>query len=187
MRILVTTIPFSGMKIDAPIAKDSLNARLQEGSDGGAVAFTADPLVDITLTRTHGGVLVKGVVTAACLQDCSTCGDNVPHEVLSKIDWLLQTSSDRAGLDDDLNDPGVIVYEGDHINLEEYLQEALILNLSPFWHAPRDNQDRCTFCNRECPARASWSSADVKETASINSGSSFGSLLKGVLGEKKRR
>ena len=70
MRILVTTIPFSGMKIDAPIAKDPLNARLQEGSGDGAVTFTEDPMVDITLTRTHVGVMVKGVVTGTCLQGC---------------------------------------------------------------------------------------------------------------------
>ncbi len=186
MRILVTTIPFSGMKIDAPIAKDPLNVRLQEGSEEGAVTFTEDPMVDITLTRTHGGVMVKGVVTGTCRQGCSTCGDNVPHGVISTVDWLLQTSSDRAGLDDDLDDPGVIVYEGDHINLEDHLQEALILNLSPFWHPPRDTQDRCTLCKRQCSAKA-WSSGEPKESTASDSRPSLGSLLKGALAEKKKR
>ncbi len=185
MRILVTTIPFSGMKIDAPIPKDALNCRLQEGATGEPVTFTEDPLVDITLTRTHGGVMVKGIVTGACTQGCSTCGDTVPHEVLAPIDWLLQTSSDRAGLDDELDDPGVIVYEGDHINLEEHLQEALILTLSPFWHPPRDSQDRCTFCKRPCSGRQ-WSSGQAAEAPAQKASSSFGTLLKGALGSKKK-
>ena len=183
MRILVTTIPFSGMKIDAPIAKDPLNIRLSEGSQGEPVAFTDDPLVDITLTRTHGGVIVKGVISGTCRQGCSTCGDTVPHEVVSPIAWILQTSSDRAGSDDDLDDPGVIVYEGEHIDLEEQLQEALILSLSPFWHPPRDSQDRCTVCKRDCSTRA-WKSGAQDQPASGTS--SLGDLLKGALGGKKR-
>lgn len=185
MRILVTTIPFSGMKIDAPIPKDPLNARLAEGAQGEPVTFTSDPLVDITLTRTHGGVIVKGVVTGACMQGCSTCGDTVPHEIVSTIDWLLQTASDRAGMDDELDDPGVIVYDGDHIDLEDHVQEALILNLSPFWHPPRDKDDRCTVCKRQCSARA-WSSGERATAPSQNTGSSFGTLLKGALGNKKK-
>lgn len=183
MRILVTTIPFSGMKIDAPIPKEPLNIRLSEGSQGEPVVFTDDPLVDITLTRTHGGVLVKGVISGTCQQGCSTCGDTVPNEVTSSIDWILQTMSDRAGSDDDLDDPGVIVYEGEHIDLEEHLQEALILNLSPFWHPPRDAQDRCSVCKRDCSER-SWRSSESESAPS--SSASFGALLKGALGNKKK-
>ena len=185
MRILVTTIPFSGMKIDAPIAKDPLNMRLQEGSQGEPVAFLEAPLADITLTRTHGGVLVKGVISGTCSQGCSTCGDLVQHEVISSIDWILQTSSDRAGSDDQLDDPGVIVYEGEHIDLEEHLQEALILNLSPFWHPPRDAQGRCSICKRDCSGRT-WSSTGGSDAQSSNPDSAFGSLLRGALGAKKR-
>ena len=185
MRILVTTIPFSGMKIDAPIAKGPLNTRLQEGSQGEPVVFLEDPLADITLTRTHGGVLVKGVISGTCRQGCSTCGDVVPHEVLSSIDWILQTGSDRAGMDDDLDDPGVIVYEGEHIDLEEHLQEALILNLSPFWHPPRDKNDRCTVCTRDCSERA-WRTGQDEQVSTKTGGTNLGSLLKGAIGAKKR-
>lgn len=187
MRILVTTIPFSGMKIDAPIPKDPLNVRLQEGSQGETLAFTDDPIADITLTRTHGGVLVKGVISGTCRQGCSTCGDPVAHEVLAPIDWILQTTSDRAGSDDDLDDPGVIVYEGEHLDLEEHLQEALILTLSPFWHPARDAQDRCSVCKRDCSGR-SWRSGNVSGPAEKPpGGASFGDLLKGALGGTKRK
>ena len=173
------------MKIDAPISQEALNARLREGSSENGITFEDSPLADLTLTRTHGGVLVKGIISGTCKQDCATCGDAVSHEACAQIDWVLQTASDRAAPDDELDDPGVIVYEGDHVELEEHLQEALILSLSPFWHPPRDKQDRCTVCKRDCSARA-WRSggdeAPKSETANESGkASTFGALLKGAL------
>jgi hypothetical protein len=159
MRILVTTIPFTGMKIDAPISQRALNDRLNEGSAKNYITFEAAPLVDITLTRTYGGVLVKGIVSGLCKQDCGSCGELVPHQVTANIDWVLQGQSDRAAPDDLQEDTGVIAYSGDHVDLEEYLQEALILALSPYWHPPRDPQDVCSVCRRDC-SRRSWRMAD---------------------------
>ena len=182
MKILVTTIPFSGMKIDAPISKTALNARLKEGSTQSLVVFEEDPMVDITLSRTHGGVIVKGIVSGRCKQDCSWCSELISHEATARIDWILQTESDRAAPDDAIEDPGVIVYEGEHVDLEEPIQEAIILSLSPFWHPPRDAHDRCTHCNRDCSVH-SWGSDSKSEESAVETAktSSFGSLLKGAL------
>jgi hypothetical protein len=77
MRILVTTIPYSGMKIDAPISLESLNSRLSEGSTDNNIIFTEPPMADLTLTRTQGGVIVKGIVAGICKQDCGTCAEPV--------------------------------------------------------------------------------------------------------------
>ncbi len=187
MRILVTTIPFSGMKIDAPISKEDLNSRLQEGSHEDPVVFDEAPMADLTLTRTHGGVMVKGIISGRCRQGCATCGDVVPHEALAQIDWLLQTTSDQAADDDEMDDPGVIFYEGDHVDLEDHLQEALILSLSPFWHPPRDSSDRCTFCKRDCSARSWQAGAGPTQSPEASfAKSSFGSLLRGALNKGKR-
>jgi uncharacterized metal-binding protein YceD (DUF177 family) len=177
MRICTTTIPFSGMSIEGFVPLEALNARLKEGSEGQEIAFEAAPKVVITLTRTLGGIMVKGSVAGTCKQDCSTCADPVNHELDIPIDWILQTSSDRAGPDDELDDPGVITYEGDNVDLEEHLQEALILQLSPFWHPPRDTRDRCTVCTRDCSVSA-WQS---KGAANSEKKQSLGDLLKGAL------
>jgi uncharacterized metal-binding protein YceD (DUF177 family) len=187
MRILVTTIPFSGMKIDAPISKEALNSRLQEGSHEDSVVFEEAPIADLTLTRTHGGVMIKGIISGRCRQGCATCGDVVPHQAMARIDWLLQTTSDQAAPDDEMDDPGVIFYEGEHVDLEDHLQEALILNLSPFWHPARDSSDRCCLCKRDCSAR-SWQATPGPSQSpdSSNGKSSFGSLLRGALSKGKR-
>ena len=180
MRVCTTTIPFSGMKIEASLPLEALNARLAEGSEKQEISFEVPPLVDLTLTRTHGGILVKGIVSGQCKQECATCADPVSHEIVASIDWILQTSSDRAGPDDEIDDPGVIVYEGEHVELEEPLQEALILNINPFWHPPRDEQDRCSVCQRDCSSKV-WGGEEKAEKSS-----SFGSLLQGALrGAKK--
>jgi uncharacterized metal-binding protein YceD (DUF177 family) len=187
MRILVTTIPFSGMKIEAPISMEAINSRLQEGSHEDSVVFDEPPMADLTLTRTHGGVMVKGIISGRCRQGCATCGDIVPHEAVARIDWLLQTTSDQAAPDDEIDDPGVIFYEGEHVDLEEPLQEALILNLSPFWHPPRDMSDRCSICKRDCSARTWGTEAGRTQTQEDGPGkSSFGSLLRGALSKGKR-
>lgn len=188
MKILVTTIPFSGMKIDAPISKEALNVRLREGSKENMIVFESDPLVDITLTRTHGGVIVKGIASGMCKQDCSSCGDLVPHETVARIDWILQSSQDRAAPDDEIDDPGVIVYEGEHVDLEEPIQEALILSLSPFWHPPRDPQDRCLFCKRDCSTHRWGTQEELSPSTTTDSGSSssFGSMLKGAIKSQRK-
>jgi uncharacterized metal-binding protein YceD (DUF177 family) len=190
VKILVTTIPYTGMKIDAPISMEALNNRLREGSDDNAITFEEAPMADLTLTRTHGGVIVKGIVSGRCKQDCSSCGDLVDHEASASIDWILQGDADRAASDDDLDDPGVIVYQGDHVDLEEPLQEALILSLSPFWHPPRDSKERCIMCKRDC-SRKMWRAAD--ESGSSESadkptkGANLGALIKGAMKEKDRK
>jgi len=171
------------MKIDAHIPKDALNVRLREGARDNLVEFEEDPFVDITLQRTHGGVIIKGIASGKCKQDCSSCGDLVPHETVAQIDWVLQNASDRAAPDDEIDDPAVIFYEGEHVDLEEPIQEALILSLSPFWHPPRDKSERCTYCKRDCSER-SWKTQDASsgdKSEGPTTTSTFGSLLKGAI------
>lgn len=180
MRITVATIPFSGMKIDAPIDLDELNNRLKAGESGPTMAFEAAPMADLTLTRTHGGILVKGLIAGMCKQECSTCADPVSHEVSAYIDWVLQTASDRAAPNDEIEDPGVIVYQGEHVDLEEPLQEALILSLSPFWHPERDEHERCVICNKDCSKR-SWQAGAAEEERP----NSFGALFKSAISKKR--
>jgi uncharacterized metal-binding protein YceD (DUF177 family) len=137
---------------------------------------------------TTDGVMAKGIISGECRQKCSTCSDSVPHEIVATIDWLLQTDSDRAAPNDELDDPGVIVYQGEHVELEDHLQEALILQISPFWHPPRDERERCSVCARDC-SRHSWRASESESAPPVRAsgkGSSFGSLLQGALAKGKK-
>jgi uncharacterized metal-binding protein YceD (DUF177 family) len=150
MRILVTTIPFSGTEISSTISRDALNVRMKSGSHGSVIEFIKDPIVSLRLTRTHGGVLVTGTISSVCDQDCARCADLKAHTVSAKLDWVLQTDSDRAGPNDAIDDPGVIFYSGEHVDLEEHLQEALILALSPFWKPALTSAGTCSACDKNC-------------------------------------
>jgi hypothetical protein len=64
------------------------------------------------------------------------------------------------------------------------------LSLSPFWHPPRDQQDRCSFCKRDCSKRF-WkageeNNSDVNSTKS-KSNSTLGTLLEGALSKGSKR
>lgn len=132
------------------------------------------------LTRTHGGVLAKGTVTSPCNQDCASCGDIKPHTVKATLEWVLQTESDRAAPDDTIEDPGVLFYSGEHIELEEHLQEALILSLSPFWKPPQDENGACSGCQKHCLAATVYSDRETQasdEQPNTSNATSLGVLL----------
>jgi hypothetical protein len=182
MKIRVSTVPSSGMKIDAPIPLEPLNLRLNEGSRAADIVFTAAPNADLTVTKTLGGAEVKGIVSAPCQRLCATCAENVPNEVIAEVSWFLQNTDETVieGMDG-IDDPGVLTYTGDHIDLEDALQEALILQLTPFWHPERDEQQRCTGCKRVC-GEAKWSSSET-ETPSKRT---LGALLESAQAKKRK-
>jgi uncharacterized metal-binding protein YceD (DUF177 family) len=178
MRVFVSTIPFSGITLEVTLSQEAINARLAEGVTFRDISFVSEPQGSITLTRTHGGILVKGAVSGKIRQNCSTCADPVEHLVEADFDWVLQTSSDAAAAGDTIEDPGVVFYEGEHVDLEEPIQEALLLNISPFWHPPRDQEEKCTFCARQCGA-ITWTAGSEEKSNSL------GALLQGALRAKR--
>ena len=185
MKIRVSTIPSSGMKVDAPIPLEPLNLRLNEGSRAADIVFTEAPNADLTLTKTLGGAEVKGFISAPCKRVCSTCADNVPDEVVAEVSWFLQNTDETVieGMDGlgEIDDPGVLTYTGDHIDLEDALQEALILQLTPFWHPERDEQQRCLGCKKVCSDRQ-WSSSEAEAPTKRT----LGALLQSAQAKKKK-
>lgn len=186
MKVRVSTIPHSGMKIDAPIPLEPLNSRLSEGSRESDVVFTEAPNADLTLSRSHGGAEVKGIISAPCTRMCSTCAETVHDEIQADIFWVLQSEEDSTlGPIEEMEAAGVMPYSGDHVELEEPLQEALILQLTPFWHPPRDCHGRCTTCNKECTA-TEWTAVETSAETPSKTSRSLGDLIKGAA-EKGRK
>ena len=172
MKVRISTIPYEGMAIDSNLPLEPLNARVSQGDSAG-ILFTEAPAIHLKLHRTHTGAEVKGTVSSKIKQPCSACDLEITREISVPISWILQPASPDIS-DDDV---GLLVYEGDHIDLEEPLQEALILTLSPFWHPPRRADRSCTQCDRVC-SEVAWS--DDKEGKKSGS---LGELLKGAVGK----
>lgn len=191
MKVRVSTIPHSGMKIDAPIPLDPLNSRLSEGSRESDVVFTEAPNADLTLSKSHGGAEVKGIISAPCTRMCSTCGETVPDEVRADIFWVLQSEEDSTlGPIEEMEAAGVMPYSGDHFELEDPLQEALILELTPFWHPDRDCNGKCTLCAKECSS-TSWTASeqatDARTPDSTSGRRSLGDLLKNAAEKRDKK
>lgn len=148
MKIRISDISEQGLHIVDTLPVDALNARMNEGSNND-IFFPKPPTVDITVRRTVRGAHVRGTVQSAFKQGCSRCDQRVARALATEIDIMLEPKSKRSDADSFSDDQvGVVYYENDAIDLEDLLQETIILDLSPFWHPPFNEQDRCTECGK---------------------------------------
>lgn len=153
MKVRISTIPAPGIKISEKIPLQALNARMNEGRNND-IFFTQAPQTDILVTKTASGAQVKGKVKAKYNQPCSLCLEVIERPLEVSLDYILEPKSETESqpslpfdrkYEDDI---GITYYEGDQVELEDLIQEALILALSPFWHPPLDKKDNCTRCGK---------------------------------------
>ena len=146
MKIRISTIAPQGLKVKDKLPLDALNARMQEGS-GNNILFTAAPEVELTMFRTGNGAESKGTIKTAYRQPCSRCMDEIERTVELPANFLLapRPADKDESYEDDV---GISYYEGDHVDLEDLIQETLILSLDQFWHPPVDESGCCQHCHR---------------------------------------
>lgn len=165
MLVRITDLPLKGLKINDHLSLEKLNERVAEGRDT-SIAFTIPPVVDLTLFPSHGGATSSGKVTTKYTQECSTCLDPIERELELEAKFIFKPRTSES----DADDIGVWYFDGDEINLEEVIQEALILSLQLYWHPPRDAQERCSVCGK----RVEFENGQAKK----KSGTSLAELLK---------
>lgn len=159
MKIRISTIPAQGLKIKDIIPLEPLNARMNEGRHND-IFFVAPPQVEITVAKTVTGAEIKGRIKTRYKQPCSLCLDVLERELETEINLIAEPKllKNKAAhtppwADKCEDDIGIAYYEGDHIDLEDLIQESIILALSPFWHPACDENNRCTLCGRNLSAQ----------------------------------
>ncbi|MCB0311617.1 MAG: DUF177 domain-containing protein, partial [Bdellovibrionales bacterium] len=137
------------MRIEDTISLEALNSRVKEGPDGeGAdIEFTARPKVSLIAERKPQGAEIKGTIATRVRQSCARCLEPVERDLVATLSYYLQHSSRSSDALEVAHDIGVIFFEGDHVDLEDVLQEALILQLSPFWRPSLEKNGDCSYCN----------------------------------------
>jgi uncharacterized metal-binding protein YceD (DUF177 family) len=147
MKIRISTIPPRGITINQDLPLPALQARLAEGTPCGIQIGTA-PRVAITVFRLGNGGEVRGSLTASYLQECGRCLEPKPRTMDTSIAYILKPSDDEEECigEDDI---GIAYYQGDHVDLEPLLQEAFLLQLTPFWSPDIDDNERCMLCHKE--------------------------------------
>lgn len=141
MKIRITDISTNGLHIQDKLSLKKLNDRMNEGSENDII-FTADPQIDLHVTKTLSGGELKGRVTSMVKQPCSRCLEEVEREVTVPISFALKERPPTVNDEEAkfLDDIGVLYYTGDSIEVEEILEEALILSLSPYWAPEHDSK-----------------------------------------------
>lgn len=166
MRIRITDIPPSGLKVNDHLPLEALNARVH--SD---MSFTVTPKVDLMVHKTIGGAEVKGSIETSLRQACGRCAD--PRELPMKLPVFFtlihKERKEGEGPVEENDDIGVFFFEGEHFELEPPLQELLILQINPFWSPPLDTGGRCTLCREQCH--------HIDQPAKGGGGTSLGELL----------
>ena len=174
MKVRISTISPNGLAVKDSLPLDALNTRMNEGRKND-IEFTEAPRVDLIVHKTGGGAEVKGVVSTKYRQPCSYCLEQIDQPLELPLNFFLAPKPAVEELESDSaseqfqDDVGIYYYEGDHIDLEDPIQEILILQLSRYWHPPVDEAGCCMRCER--PVRTGES---AEKSPTIN----LGDLLK---------
>jgi uncharacterized metal-binding protein YceD (DUF177 family) len=154
MKIRISDIPSIGLNINETIPLRPLNERLSQGSDK-SIQFLEDPRVQLLLERNTTGATASGSVSSRYIQPCSRCAQELPRDIELRLDFVLSerpghpTHGREATPEEELiDDIGIIYYENDQVDLEDFIQESLILALSLYWHPPEDKKGNCEVCGK---------------------------------------
>ncbi|MCB0332844.1 MAG: DUF177 domain-containing protein [Bdellovibrionales bacterium] len=142
LQVRLSDIPVEGIIINDTIPLETLNARMNEGP-GNDVQFLAPPTVSLTISPRKGSAELSGTVTATYRQNCPRCLEVIDHPISQELNIILKAKELRPGTDRKLSaeewddDIGIIYFDGEHIDLEDIVQETLILAIDPLG-APHD-------------------------------------------------
>jgi len=150
MKIRLSDIPTAGLSVTDTIPAEGLNERLSTGSNHGLV-FTQGLDVSLTVFKSPNGAETKGKVTSRYRQPCARCADGIERELELPTNYILQQRPDELrGIDSEEyeDDIGITFYDGEHIDLEDLIQESIILSLSIYWHPEEDEEGKCLHCHK---------------------------------------
>jgi uncharacterized protein len=120
------------------------------GIDVLAVPEASDLELDLRLEAVMEGVLVSGTARARLVGECVRCLDPVEQELVTDLQELFAyPGGDRAEEGSDADAPDLLEMEGDLLDLEPVVRDAVVLEL-PFQPLCRED---CPGLCTECGAR----------------------------------
>jgi uncharacterized metal-binding protein YceD (DUF177 family) len=176
MRIKLSTLPKGGTLINDTLNKNDLNDQMN-ASFQNDVRFISDVGFSLQLTPRAFGAEGKGSIEASFEQQCARCQEYRCREKKVDLSFIAQARPNPDAIEDDLN---LVYCDDDQINIGEYCQEMLIINIETFWSPPRkDNENTCSLCGL-CP---DWDIEDASEKHTQN----LKGLLDSALNKKSKK
>lgn len=175
MKIRLTDIPAAGLPIAEVIPPQALNERLSSGSSHG-FEFLQGLDVSLTVYKSANGAETKGRVISRYRQPCARCAEGVERDIELPTNFILQQRPEELeGVDSEEYEDGIGItfYDGEHIDLEDLIEETIILSLSIYWHPEEDAEGKCQLCHKL--VRGPTASATKEKSAA---GTSLGDLIK---------
>ncbi len=150
MKVRISDIPHTGLKVSDILPLDALNARMSSGR-GRDIVFTEAPRVDLLVSKTQSGAETKGWIRSKYRQQCARCLDEHDRPLDIQANLTLHHKPAAEEIPENVeasftDDVGISYFEGDSIDLEDILQEMLILSLSLYWAPECDKSGNCTVC-----------------------------------------
>lgn len=151
MKVRISDIPHQGLTINETLSLAGLQARLQ-GGRGQEIKILKEPKVTLKVFKTLNGAETKGQVEVNLLQPCSRCILEKERHLIVKLNFNFHQKPDPRVINelapdaDFSDDIGIFYFEGEHIELEEVIQEAIILQLNLFWKPDCDSHGICKTC-----------------------------------------
>lgn len=109
------------------------------GTDVIGVPQGAELSLDVSLESVSEGIWVSGTVTGEAVGECGRCLDEVRHQVAAPVHGMFAFDDDQAS-DEDEEPEDVFEFDGDTVDLEEVVRDAVVTQL-PF----------TPLCRPDCP------------------------------------
>ena len=177
MKIRVSDTRPEGVTLEGTIPRNSLNQRL-EAAKSNDISILDDPRYSIRFKRTLSGAEIKGSLTFNYLSQCSRCMSETQKSKELPLSMVFQEVPPDKIITNPLDyfeeDVGLAYYENDEIDLEDFLQEQLILNIELY-----------SYCNPTCKGICAKCGKNLNEgdCSCPSESSGFGTLLKNAIGK----
>lgn len=132
--------------------------RLLDGDRKICLKLTLDPQysikgyvdVDVTLSRRSENIIIKGLVKFTHKLQCSRCSKEILRKRTEKIDvHYVPSKLLSPELELTEKDVNTLFYEGDLINLEQLVRDAIILSMPMKPLCKPDCKGLCPRCGRD--------------------------------------
>ena len=154
-QLRISDINPGGISLHGHLALAPLNARMAGGGNN-EIEFAEPPAFELTIFGTPQGAEASGAICTRYRQPCSRCVKVIDCESTRDLKFILKPrSSVPEGVNPD-NDVFVIYFEGDYVDFEDVLQEAVILGLSPFLLPERLPDGSCSACGLKVQSEFSF-------------------------------
>lgn len=180
MKLRISDLTDAGIDVTGELAANGLNDRLNGESDSG-IEMTSPVLVKMHARRTAGGAELAGTLSGSYKQSCGRCLEPVPRSFSIPATFLIKPIP--RGAKREVDDVGVLYFQGEHCELESPLQETVLLSMTVYWSPEIEKSGVCSGCNKVCTVGMGGRHASTERSGNSGSSETEGSRPLSRLGE----